>query len=766
MKDLLKPDVGISVGTWYLGQQLNQFGDPAKALTAYNQGPNSSAVNAGTSAYANSVLSKLQQPQNLPGIPASTGPSDDEIFSAFTGQSKAAPSQTDDDAIFKSFIKPEPTATAGNATPGSVTESRGPNGELVLDMGGVPSQQQKSPVVAAIEKLGQFGRGAYQGLTDLPAGLGQGAAHQSLQEMQAFDQLFGTHTADKFSQLAQQADQQAAQREADYQAATPNSTFAGVGRVAGNLAPAFIGGPAAAAAPLETISNGAGQLAARLGAGPGIQGMMRLGGASVGGALQGAAYGASAPVSSGVYGDQVANNAKFGAVTGGLLPVAGAAVNQAGRTIGGGLRALVDPFTSAGQQRVAANTLAQQAGGPVSADLSQLVPGSTPTLAEATQNAGIAKIQRTMRDLNPVPFVAQEEANAAARLGAYQDMAGDSSKLDFFRASRKATAANLYGKAIADYDPSQMTPWIKGQITQLLKRPSINAASKKAQELAIERGENPAPEGSLPALHDVKTALDDMIGHAASAGKGGEAKALEATKEKLLTVMEKLSPEYADARITYAEMSKPINQMEVLQGLNLTDAKGNITLAKVQTAIKGIQRRLATPGVDAAKSLEPHQLATLEAIRDDLLRSAKGMDAGISRGSPSAQNLATQNLLSQVLPGRIGALAAKAPAGTIGSAIGGGLGYLMGGPLTSAAGAAIGGSLGRTASGILNMQNEAIQGALQRMLLNAGEGAAALNRAPVLRAPVTQVGGLQRFLYPALTVGGADSISRPALPAR
>lgn len=466
-----------------------------------------------------------------------------------------------------------------------------------------------------------------------------------------------------------------------------------------------------------------------------------------------------------------------GAVIGGAFPLAAAGVGRASRYAGNAIGNMLAPFSEAGQTRVAANILAKAAeNGPVRAGpqgYTPVVPGSVPTLAELSANPGVATLQRTVRDLNPAPFVAREEANAAARLRAFDEIAGDASKLDFFRADRAATAQNYYGQAIMNYDAANMTPWIKGQITQLLKRPSIDKASRIAQRWAIERGEKPSAEGSLAALHDVKTAVDDMIGQAVRDGKGGEAKALQATKDKLLTVMEKLSPDYERARLAYQEMSRPINQMETLQGLNLLDARGNITLANVQRAIRGLEKRMANPGVDAAKSLDANQLGVLHAIRDDLLRGTNTA-LGRSAGSSTAQNLATQNMLSQALPGRLGTLANAAPSGTLGALLGGGVGFITGGPIGAAAGGALGSSLGRTAMGALNMNNTAIQERLAQLLLNnTGRGTEVLNAASNGTLPAllrswnprqTQNRALSNALRQTLPIGAAKTA--PVLSAQ
>lgn len=430
--------------------------------------------------------------------------------------------------------------------------------------------------------------------------------------------------------------------------AQPDSLLYKTGKLGGEIAgTAGVGGVlangarAVGAAPAFVNALATGGM--RAGATPGAINMLtRMAGGAVTG---GASAGLVDPSQAGT-----------GAVIGGALPPvlygAGKVAGYGGRVI----NSLVQPFTENGQQKIAANIINKFAeGGPTAINAAQIVPGSTPTLAEATGNAGIARLQSAARDINPNAFVGREEANAAARTAALDNVAGDAGKLDYFKAARSQAAGDLYGAALDQANAVAPTPYVKGQVTQLLKRPSINEASKAAQKLALERGDKPAMEGSLQALHDVKTALDDKISVAVRDGKGGEAAALGATKDKLLDVMEKLSPAYKEARATYAEMSKPINQMEVLQGLRLTDAKGNITLSKVQSALDGLEKNMNASGIHPAKSLEDTQINTLKAIRDDLLRQTN-LSAGKSAGSNTFQNIATDQILGTMLPGKIGSV--------------------------------------------------------------------------------------------------------------
>jgi hypothetical protein len=167
-----------------------------------------------------------------------------------------------------------------------------------------------------------------------------------------------------------------------------------------------------------------------------------------------------------------------------------------------------------------------------------------------------------------------------------------------------------------------------------------------------------------------------------------------------------ISPQYGTARETYAEMSQPINAMEALQSLKLTDARGNITLAKVKNAIEGLQRQIKAPGTNAAKSITEDQLNILQNIHDDLLRQDL-LGKGRSIGSNTFQNLSTDNILSTMLPGKLGNMAINKAGGAFGQ-------------------------VGRIA---YSGPNEAIRNRLTDMLLNPEIAQAAIARTNLAKQP-------------------------------
>jgi hypothetical protein len=429
------------------------------------------------------------------------------------------------------------------------------------------------------------------------------------------------------------------------------------------------------------------------------------------------------------------DSALTGAMVGAALPPAIAGAARGSEYLGNAMRSFVQPFTQKGQEEIAQNVIRQFArGGPTSINAAQIVPGSTPTLAEATGNAGLATLQRGTRDIRPNAFIEREAQNAAARTALFDEIAGDPSKLEFFKADRKTVAKQLYDEALDQANQQPLTPWLKGQITQLNKAPTILEARKEAQRLARDRLEKPSFNGSLRGLQDMKTIIDDKISKAVREGRGGEAESLGNLQNKLTTVMEKLSQTYAEANATYAAMSKPINSMETLQGLRLTDARGNITLAKVKNSIESLERLRSAPGFNAAKSVTDDQLSALRAIHDDLLRQ-DNLGLGRSIGSNTFQNLATDNILNSALGDGLSRLADK---------------YGVSGVL---------GQVGRLA---YSGPNEAIRNRLVNMMLDPQLAAPGLVSNPQLAAPgmLTRILSDSRVQQPLYLAAPVVSTSR------
>lgn len=371
--------------------------------------------------------------------------------------------------------------------------------------------------------------------------------------------------------------------------------------------------------------------------------------------------------------------------------------------VGRGAKALIEPFRAEGRDAIVGRTLQRFADDPAQAAIAarsapQLVPGSMPTLAEATLDPGLAQLQRAAQSADP--RIGSALANRgleqnAARTSALGGIAQDATALGAAREGRDSAAQSLYGQAHSsdamrrelasgeavrsaglDYarrggmgalntEANTAAAAIKPSpgLQALMKRDSFRSAVDSAKRLAADKGEDLVdPLTSVKGLHYVKLALDDMLETTPSNALGRNAKsAVTSIKSQLVREIESLSPAYGNARQTYQQMSGPINQMEVGQYLlnkmqpALADFGLN-TRTKAEAyarALKDAPRTIkGATGSSAQKSLDdlmtPDQMKTLRGIASDLARKAGAEDVGRSIGSNTAQNLASQNILRQL----------------------------------------------------------------------------------------------------------------------
>ena len=258
--------------------------------------------------------------------------------------------------------------------------------------------------------------------------------------------------------------------------------------------------------------------------------------------------------------------------------------------------------------------------------------------------------------------------NNAARTAVLKDMSGESGQREFFDAARSTAAKELYDKAFtAKMDTGLMSPAQRGEMAKLLKMPAIRDAMRGAQESAANQGANLAnrPQGSVEGLHQMKLALDDQIASLSngSASQVNKAMSIGMARDRLMTFIEKVSPDYGEARATYAAMSKPLNQMDVAAELlkkgtsPTTDLAGNARLmpdALARAARDEGKLIKSATGRDLAGGklsdlLDPTQLAQMKAVLSETDRAAAVARAGNGPGSATAQRMATNNVLSQFL---------------------------------------------------------------------------------------------------------------------
>jgi hypothetical protein len=122
---------------------------------------------------------------------------------------------------------------------------------------------------------------------------------------------------------------------------------------------------------------------------------------------------------------------------------------------GKGAKALTEPFYEGGRRAIVGRTLERFADDPARARTAaggapEYIPGSQPTLAEATLDPGLAQLQRAAQSADP--RISSALANRgldqnAARVAALQSVAGDETRMASATAARSAASDRLYGQA-------------------------------------------------------------------------------------------------------------------------------------------------------------------------------------------------------------------------------------------------------------------------------------------------------------------------------
>lgn len=359
---------------------------------------------------------------------------------------------------------------------------------------------------------------------------------------------------------------------------------------------------------------------------------------------------------------------KRGAEEGGIGLLGGAAGYGAGKLLVKGvkgIKSLAEPFMKTGQDAIVGRALNTAAGGGRFADdamanlrgAQELVPGSMPTMGQAANNPGLAAMERTASATRPdymAEMGSRLDMQDQARRGLLANLADDTKK-EFFNASRKTAADELYAKAFAELPKD--SPWLKGQFTQLMDRPAFVTALKQAQTDAANEGIKLIPENQTQLMHYVKLALDNQI-----AKEGGAAsRGLMDTKNLVLSTLESknMAPSYREARATFAEMSKPGNEIDIAKAIQ--DRAANAVTGRIEPnafsrAFSDQTARGSTGfgGATLQNTLSPEYMSGLTNIQKDLARAQFAQNAGRGAGSDTVQKLAFSNIADQSGLGMLG----------------------------------------------------------------------------------------------------------------
>ena len=319
------------------------------------------------------------------------------------------------------------------------------------------------------------------------------------------------------------------------------------------------------------------------------------------------------------------------------------------------------------------NALVPDKPGIASMGTNLLVPGSKPSAAQALADPGLAALERGVRNADPTAFVDQDQAAVAGRQQKIASIVGTPADIAQAEATRDQATAAARTAAFANTAPVDPTPVVQ-QIDSILagpqgQRPGVAnpllAIRDKLVQTDPQTGQT-TMQTDPEQLWGVRQYMNDMISpKAAGTPSDGRMAAaqLGQVKDTLDPVIESGAPGFSNFLQQYSDATRPIEAMQYLQGLNLTNTDGSIANGKLDMALKTLTKKQAANGMGPADSVSPDQIVGLQAVQADMQRAANRSNLGAAYGSPTLQNVGINSLLQGVASGK-------------GMAIGSGLGML------------------------------------------------------------------------------------------
>lgn len=398
-------------------------------------------------------------------------------------------------------------------------------------------------------------------------------------------------------------------------------------------------------------------------------------GQAVGRGLQGAGMAANAGrvVNAGtaIAASPMADLALLGAGAGAVMPTtkagersvntligaaAGPAVMAAGRVLGGiaeAGRAWLNP------EDVAAQGILRAATDPAKVRAMQgtgeIIPGSVPTTATATGDAGLLAMERRMRSTNVSDFSPVDEAAAKARNEALAKIAKTPQELADAKLARAGNEAVFYRDALPQTAVTQTA-----ELAALSSRPVVKQAFAQAVKDAANLGMKFGSNGQLSGtdMHMVKMALDDALQRASSTttpqGQNA-ARAVKAARDEFVKYMDSNVPGYQQARQQYAQASQPIREMESAQSIQQQLREKGGKMASGADAPTPLQFERAVRSV-ADSDFGSNFSAPAQKVLDDIAADIRRSDLVNAKnvrglGSDTFQKFASQNVADKMLGG-------------------------------------------------------------------------------------------------------------------
>ena len=286
----------------------------------------------------------------------------------------------------------------------------------------------------------------------------------------------------------------------------------------------------------------------------------------------------------------------------------------------------------------------------------EIIPNSPYTTGEASADYGLMAAQRAIKNKNPVDFADISSRQNTARNQFLDELAGSEQGLSAAKNNRDSVTSPMRDSAFSQSKqvlPGEPLDKIDEIMQSPLKhRDAVNNAMQWARD-KILGVKDPA------SLYEIRKDINDAI-----AGKFDSEKPalrlasgqLKQVRDALDQAIERGANGFGDYLSKYSEMSKPINQMEVLQ-----DVRNRITNAAPDTTGYSYlsQPKLANilKGEDFSKTLTEDQTNKLFQLMQDMDRSATLNNPSIRpMGSDTVANASGNEMLKQALTAKLNAL--------------------------------------------------------------------------------------------------------------
>jgi len=329
-----------------------------------------------------------------------------------------------------------------------------------------------------------------------------------------------------------------------------------------------------------------------------------------------------------------------------------------------GLAGAVQPATQSGRNAIASRLLQEQATDPRAAaarleQAAEIVPGSMPTTGAASRDVGLLALEKGLRGRNPAEFGVRGSEQNLARQRALDNIAGDPADITAAVAAREAGTSSARDAAFANVRPLDTRP-ILARADEILQSPAgaRQAVASSVREFRKRIEGESDPRRLYEIRKDIGEAMDGKL-----AGERGDyrlaRRELMQLREAMDESIESVAPGFRAYLDRYREMSKPINQMEALQELQIrsTLAAPDITTGREFLSQAKFTRNLTNMlrDRDIVRNLTPEQIQTARAVAADLDMGA-AINSPLIRapGSDTFQNLSLANVVARARDGKGG----------------------------------------------------------------------------------------------------------------